>query len=326
MLIVLPYCKADAQQMLRLLRWIKALGGTEQFHALLVRDAEQDTPTRVAMVDAAKECFASVASIPVPIPAGTQWPMGCNMKWRAAAMHVLRAYKEPFFWVEPDCVPLRSTWAQDIAENYRTQPRKFMGPFVRQETQPALPKVSMPAVAVYSNDAITILGRFCGARQSLDMVAADEIIPRATETSLIQHFWGKAYDQPPTFENEGALLKLQMGAVLFHRCKDGSLINLLRRQAGLPEEEVPANGHGPVPAQEAAPIVEDGAEVAAPAMMSALVGVGAPEVSDDLKAAAPAVITRRGPGRPPKNGPALMSVFGGQKSLGKGEGRIATEG
>jgi hypothetical protein len=250
------------------------------------------------------------------MPAGTQWPTGCNLKWRAAAAHVMRVYKEPWFWMEPDCVPLKASWASEIEAGYQRQPRKFMGPFVRQDTKPELPPVSMPAVAVYSNDAVTILGRFCGARQSFDMIreVCNEVLPRSTETKLIQHFWGKAYNESPTFENAGTLARLNPDAVLFHRCKDASLINLLREQAGLPlEEEFKDNGNTTPPPHEPEPVIEDGAEGITPA---AVVPAEPPQ----------SPIVRKATGqRRAASGNALVSVFGGQQTLTSGEGRVAVE-
>ena len=110
-----------------------------------------------------------------------------------------------------------------------------------------------------------------------DIEAAASIVPRAEDTKLIRHFWGTK-EQPPVFVDErkpdsppnhqAIEFAFRDGAVLFHRSKDGTLIDLLRKKYML-------TGEQPVPQ----PVPE-----------------------------APAVPEKRKPGRPPKQSTPAMSV------------------
>jgi hypothetical protein len=65
---------------------------------------------------------------------------------------------------------------------------------------------------------------------AFDVYGAKEMLPKAHRTALIQHVFNIS-GSPPTFPNQESLRLLQPGAVLFHRCKDMSLIARLRERA-----------------------------------------------------------------------------------------------
>lgn len=235
LLVVLPYCEKDAGLAKELLTWIKELGPEPKHPAiLLVADEVVPRETMVALNTLAKESFTHANTIAAHVPPSRQgWPAGANVLFHEACKEVADCYKWPWLWLEPDSVPLRSLWLDDLTFEYHLSPKKYVGAFVHSE-QPNLPPVHMAGVGMYPPEAFQSLRQFCAGESAFDMAMADYVVRHATPTDLIQNHWGEQ-GLPPTFTdasqgpaNAVTLDFLRPGAVLFHRCKDGSLINLLR--------------------------------------------------------------------------------------------------
>lgn len=165
----------------------------------------------------------------------------------------------PWLWLEPDCVPLSKNWVGTLAEAYQSSPKRFLGAQVLKEQLTQGPP-HMAGPGIYPPDAYAGIKELLKVGDHFDLSIAPYVLPRSSNTHLIQHFWGKP-DLAPTFklqryeqdpENVLPLAFLRPGAVLFHRCKDGSLINLLRAEnsvlsqfpqhdAPLPEEKFPVS-------------------------------------------------------------------------------------
>ncbi len=243
---VLPYCNTDHASATRLLQWIKTLDGSILEHPLLLA-ADDAVPleTKKAVQTIAKEVFYHVETILVKAPApvnGNYHPPAAVMFERAMG-HVASCYKWPWLWLEPDAVPLRSGWLDALSEGYEQHPKKFLGAFVRT-TQEGVPPIHMPATMVYPNNCHHDLKQFCDGKKPFDMAFAEFVVPRGGETPLIWHRFGQVND-PPTFKefkmptdgpNVGTIDIIPKEAVLFHRCKDGSLIDLLRKQLEPPQQ------------------------------------------------------------------------------------------
>ncbi len=247
LITVLPYCNTDHASATRLLQWIKELDGPIHDRALLlVADDAVPLETKKAVQAVAKECFYHVETILVKAPApvnGNYHPPAAVMFERAMG-HVDACYKWPWLWLEPDAVPLRSGWLDALADGYDQCPKRFMGVFVRT-TQEGVPPVHMPATMVYPHGAHKDLKQFCDGKQPFDMAFADFVVSRGQETLLIWHRFGQIND-PPTFKdfkmptdgpNVGTLDIIPKDAVLFHRNKDGSLIDLLRKSPPVTNEQ-----------------------------------------------------------------------------------------
>ena len=77
---------------------------------------------------------------------------------------------------------------------------------------------------------------------AFDISAAPEILKHAHCTTLIQQVFNTD-GKPPSFADQASLSVIRKGAVLFHRCKDESLIERLREQnagvAQLVEQQPP---------------------------------------------------------------------------------------
>jgi hypothetical protein len=233
--VVLPFSPGDADQALLLLEFIGQLGGCQEFGALLVVDAAVDWGKCVDAITLANRIFRSASLVCTEAPV-EGWPAGANALWRLAANHA-KANNVPFLWLEPDTVPLKRGWLVSIHK------MRGSGYFGHIYDWPEQGKQLLSGVAVYPPDAIDVIGPCIDAHptQAWDVSSADFVLRHATPTKLIQHIWGEK-ELPPTFveaktpnspRNAFALSDLFPEAVLFHRNKDGTLLNILRRNLGL---------------------------------------------------------------------------------------------
>ena len=235
MTVVIPFCHADSDLALALLEFIGQLGGCQEYNALLVADAAVDWGKAVDMISTANRIFRAASLVCTETPI-TGWPAGANALWLTAARHC-QSVGTDFLWLEPDCVPLKRGWLVSIDK------MRGRGYFGHVYDWPEQNKKVMSGVAVYPFDAITIIGPLISADplRAWDVSSADLVVHGARHTKLIQHFYGEN-DVPPTFvevkgpnspRNAFSLDDLWPEAVIFHRNKDGTLLNLLRRKMAL---------------------------------------------------------------------------------------------
>lgn len=238
LLTVIAYHKGDLDAATRLLNWIRELDTPPDHCCLLVADSAIAKSDRDILRDNAARSFRHVSSFAVSVPAVGFAP---NHMFLSAAKQIQYGYKLSWLWLEPDCVPLTSSWLDKLASAYETCPKKFMGQLVHSD-QPGLPAVHLTGCSIYSPDAFEdVFNRvesLKGQNVAWDIECAALATPRAQHTDLIQHHYGEA-GWPPTFvmnkiagqeyaKNVVDLSFIRPSATIFHRCKDDSLINMLR--------------------------------------------------------------------------------------------------
>lgn len=250
LLVVLPFHNGDKDKALALLRWINEL---EQYthpralhkngHCLLLAaDGGVDRQTILAMAEVARETFSNVNGISINVPPTSQgWIKGSDWMFMKVAEHVKNNLKLPFLWMEPDAVPLKPFWLDEIADTYHGQPFKYLGAIVHQTGQPDLPADHLNGNAVYPTDVFDTFAKIpeiVMGSQAWDMAGAKAVVPASKNTPLFQSFWGQA-DLPPVFvkernkdskPNEIAFSFIRGDAVYFHRDKTQSLIPILRER------------------------------------------------------------------------------------------------
>jgi len=195
-----------------------------------------DTGTNPAQVqEVAERVFKKVHHFEYRIPPKRKWPDACNWAFQHAAWHVFQNFKEPWLWVESDSVPLKAGWFQAIKECHEAGKKPFTGHWNHKTNV-------WNGVSVYPFNTPEF-----GQKLMLivdnpwDVHASKEIRPHLNIANhLFQHIWmdeqtGQAWTFP---DIETVRQVVRTEVVLFHRCKDGSLID---RLAGI--ETVAANGH-----------------------------------------------------------------------------------
>lgn len=252
LLVVLPYHAGDIDLARKLVEWIAELGSCEPHSLLLCADAAAPRDKIVELMELARPHFLKVqtmlVTVPAPAEGKTVWPP--NVMFLNAARQVRECYKFDFLWLEPDAIPMYAGWLDDIAEEYAETALRFMGSLIKQQGQEGLPPEYLNGVAVYPNDAIEVFEKIATVKdssQAFDIGSASIVVPRSVNTPLIQHYFGTK-ELPPVFvasrvsdspKNHVTLDFIRKDAAIFHRSKDGKLIDLLkaRRSEILPPKE-----------------------------------------------------------------------------------------
>jgi hypothetical protein len=228
MLVAIAYCQKDQDQAQRLADWILGLGGCRGHSLLIARDVR--CVNGAGLRETFAKSFDSVEEITVPGDGRNEWPFSCNRMFSTAAKHIEFTSKQPFLWLEPDAVPMRAGWLDAIAAAYVeavTAGKHFLGDRVEVENVP----LHMSGVGVYPGVMSNHAGlAYLSHDMAWDVCAAEQIVPQAQFTNLIEHAW-----KHPTFESwEQVEREIAPETVLYHASKDGSLIRLLRERKNLP--------------------------------------------------------------------------------------------
>lgn len=238
LVVAIAFCWADFQNARRLLEWIEHLGTQKGNDCLLVVDAALYKSKIEPIAKAARRVFNEVelTSPPFSLP-DEKWPAGANWMFEAAIRHLCNGEnKRPFLWLEPDCVPTRATWLEEIQSAYARSKSPFMGQvFLPKQT--GLPEQMLSGIAVYPAEMpLAVSQKLIGKRKvAWDVSCADIVAPKTTHSDLFWTFHNRA--NPPTFvvektkdspPNAIELRQIPSRAAIVHPCKDGSLINILR--------------------------------------------------------------------------------------------------
>jgi hypothetical protein len=272
-LVVIPFHSGDADLLVKLLDWMLFLNpeGHKRTDALLVTDDSVKDESRSAVVERAKQLFRNVRITIATVPdTHKMWPKAPNVMFEHAARQVQLTCKLPWLWLEPDSVPLKKNWLDALSEEAFFSSRLFLGAHVQGRTLKGQVLEHMSGVAIYPHNTMLHLGiDIAAAEDAFDLAISEKVLKRMQKTPLIQHHWGPSQADAPTFalsttsaspKNTVALSLIDSRAVLFHRCKDGSLIELLKTPAptaksGVYQQVVPPTP--PKPPKAAEPALSD---------------------------------------------------------------------
>lgn len=234
MLVVFPTFSGDLSHLLDLLNWIEHLGPCKAHKALIVADAGLGYQACLSAKSICDRVFESCHIICTAKPV-SGWPKGANHLFARAAIDIWKFRKEPWLWLEPDAIPLRAGWLDEIADSYTMCCKPYMG-HIYNCSQSGFPPRLMSAIAVYPPNAAIDIPLLPDSPRAFDVEAASVMVEKGFNTSLIYHKWGER-NNPPTFRETSvpgtavhSLADIPPEAVIFHRCKDGSLYRLLGRR------------------------------------------------------------------------------------------------
>lgn len=241
MLAVFPFCNKDSHLLIPLLQYIKELGGCSIHDALIVSDAGVPWQTCEKVAKLAQQSFAHV-TLTANESSVDGWVAGGNSLWIAAATFCHVNKIQPWLLVEPDSVPLRASWLDEFQKAYKGGILACIYPHQKTGRQ------MVSGIACYPSTMIEKLG---GGKVQLatnfDVALSENYVTSgmAVHTPLIQHVWGED-GLPPTFSdkrtpqsprNTLTLEDIKPEAAVFHRCKNMSLLNLLRVKHGFARHE-----------------------------------------------------------------------------------------
>lgn len=236
MLFCLPFYSGDIPDTKRLLSWISDLGGCAGHDCLLIADQDVDWQDALKCKELAELSFKSVKII-YDGEHAPGWIPACNSKWKSAALYALEN-NCAFYFNEPDATPLKHGFLDTIEAEYKTCGKPFSGPVVSHET-PNFPNPYLEANAVFPANAWEIVKADWQPLVVRESAYAHTVLPLAHNSKLFQHIWGE-FNNPPVFAEKNVpgtnvfcLKQIKPEAVVFHRCKGGSLIRLLQKQRGI---------------------------------------------------------------------------------------------
>lgn len=230
--IVFPFHKGALRNAEQWMEWAKELQCGRN-HALILMPTVGIDYAKVE--ELARETFASVEVV-FDYEKITGHPQGPNSMMRQAAWHCQTAEIGPWMFCEDDNIPLFTDSFDRWEREYKAFGKDFMGCYrPAHDVTPAylsgnmmcpkdvLLKASRLGRRVLSNE---------GVQLAFDIVAAEQILPQAHLTKLLQQEPKNPDGSSITFRDQKSLSLLQPDAVFFHPCKDGSLIQQLREQRG----------------------------------------------------------------------------------------------
>jgi len=240
-MIALPVFSGDYDRLLNNLVWIRQLGGCPDHDAVIVADAGMEARQVFHLKDEASKSFRSVA-IESTDQSVVGWPQGSNSLFLAAARFAEKR-NVPWLFFEPDCVPLKPEWLSSIQIHYQVKGARYMGALVPCN-DPRLPSLHLSGCAMYPASAYSEIGKEIESHpdKAFDLSNAPIVVPQAANSDLFHQLWGQLND-PPTFAEKRIpntstfdLDFLNPKACLFHRNKNGTLIGLLRKRAGIQQK------------------------------------------------------------------------------------------
>lgn len=240
--VVIPAADHDSQMMIKNLSWMENLGGCKAFDAVVNQDESMHPIVAKQLIEHANKVFASVRVVRYQRPPMTRWPWAANWAFQCAAWYMLEELQRPWFWMEADCVPLKKGWLEAWFGEYRTCGKPLMGAIVDGRGH-------LNGTAIYPYDFAEISPV---AMRSTD-VAWDwemraETIHLSHHSKLLCHVWGIVNGNTSPYDGPSAQFTSQQevdrwvcpDAVLFHRSKEGSLIDRLRERMAAGKELVMA--------------------------------------------------------------------------------------
>jgi hypothetical protein len=166
---------------------------------------------------------------------------GPNSAFRQMARHFYEKHLGPFFWCEPDCIPLYDGWLDDVEAEYQRGGKPFMGVVEMRPFRHVTGNAVYPESAALEQ-LLILPGRTPSGREiAFDSGAASAMLPKCHFTPLIQHvFRGPAFTSREDFD-----ARVSKGAALYHSCKDGSIYQFLEAESAQPTPIVPLGTNQP---------------------------------------------------------------------------------
>ena len=124
--IVFAYHNGDAELALLSAKAITAMGINMRHKAIVC--APEETALTHEITEELKKSFPEVGRI-FAQDGFNGWPLGPNQMFSDASTHCYN-YQEPWYFWEPDCVPMAKDWVDKLEKEFKAEPNKIMGSLV----------------------------------------------------------------------------------------------------------------------------------------------------------------------------------------------------
>ena len=221
-LLVTSFCVDNAAMLEQNLDFVFAQNDRQQIkaHILLVNPPKVDAEMRARIKISAELAFEGVHELelrPLTDDRAPKW-REINNAFTQAATHISKAFRWPFFWMEPDCVPTKVGWFSRLVLEYGYQPRHYFGSRMKIETPGKPDAFIMARNSVYPVNAIL---EITPQEAPFEISSASNVIPKFTMSKLIQQ---------TIINGDADLAKVREDAILVHGDKNGVLRRKLERQ------------------------------------------------------------------------------------------------
>lgn len=142
-LTVIPCHNDDSIRAERLIDQIFALNNKQpKGHALIVFAPSVQQENRDKIRISAELAFKSVSLWNVNLPKDLADKSTVVATLMAlTAQHIAKHYRSPYLWLEPDCLPLKKGWLEQLASAYSEQPFRYMAGHVKHGDATALSRI-----------------------------------------------------------------------------------------------------------------------------------------------------------------------------------------
>lgn len=228
--LVLAYSNRDLLQAVKVMRWIGFLSsrnGNSMLNERVLLVASQQAakyPRHNELCWLAARIFGEARVFIPETEHEVGWPGAANFMFGQALLHAERHFQDAVFFLEPDGVPIKPSWWDQIKAEWevaQSQGKHFMGQLVKHCVD------HMTGIGVYAANWREVAPMLiqCPDTDAFDTFAASQTLPNAHFTPLIQHVFrrhDKGWRVP-------SLAILDPRAVVFHQDKKGALIPMLDR-------------------------------------------------------------------------------------------------
>lgn len=236
MLVALLTFAGDIDATRKLLLWMEELGGSSNHDLVIVADAGTPFDEASAALEIGRRVFKSALLVTNErsVIGWVEGPKSLVIR----ALDFAAAHSRAILIMDSDAIPLSPGWLDRIEGEYTAFGRPYMG-HLFDCNQPGLPSKLMSPIAVYPPTASKELFDPILNGHHWDVSITPVVVPQCHDTNLIHHLFGEI-GNPPSFStaavpgtNIFSLGQIRPSAVIFHRNKDGTLIDLLRQEKGL---------------------------------------------------------------------------------------------
>lgn len=253
MIIVIPVSKSDFKEYLNVFAFIKAVRhfGPYSDHELLIVTRPSDRKYAMVLQDHIAYLFCKTTMHVFSEDGPEGWPQGPNFFWKNTIEYFKWQRPEndkPWFWMELDCLPLKSKWPTLLEEEYKKQGKPCLG--VLQNTKAVTSDMlciniaeHLQGTAIYPaklHEICSIWEYVDRLPTAFDVICQWEIVPNTYNSKLIQQGFRtcnyKIHHNPFKIQGEdngdpeGAVSynqPLDTEAVIHHGCKDTSLTDIV---------------------------------------------------------------------------------------------------
>ena len=243
LLVVLPFFYGDEHLLLKNLEWMRELDGHLDYDCLLACDTATNPDTAKELASA---LFNKVSVETYKRVERNAWPWPQNNAFVKTAWNVMRIHRGPWIWVETDSIPMKRGWLHSLSIEYNMGRKPFGGHLSKEGI--------FNGVAIYPNNIsrfsqkimMSAMTECKNSKGEIHQIPWDVYGSQEVKRSLhvmnrlMQHMWNDdATQKAYTFPDQKSLEVIRPEVVLFHRCKDGTLIDRLRERMSPPVEQPP---------------------------------------------------------------------------------------